>query len=246
VNAERILINPLGRTQSLVIIAVLLLFILNGGCSNEVSNVDYGGDPVAKIRAIESENTRLQSENQSKSEQLAVLNAKIPGGLSLGEREKRLDQREARLAQTEQGFVEREAELKVTEQATNEEVSQLGLARKEFVAEKEELLIQIGESKQITEHYDEIVQEKKDALTAERTASVRVGRFLTYVAVSGCVAFIAILLAITYAIRHRIECRHIEMAMDALIHANIPIESREQVAARLGRTLPNYPKDQLK
>ncbi len=211
-----------------------------------MSTAEFTGDPVAKIRALESENTRLQSENQAKSEQLAVLNAKIPGGLSLGELEKQLDQREARLAQTEQSFVEREAELKVTEQATNEEVSQLGLARKEFVAEKEELLIQIGESKQITEHYDEIVQEKKDALTAERTASVRVGRFLTYVAVSGCVAFIAILLAITYAIRHRIECRHIEMAMDALIHANIPIESREQVAARLGRTLPNYPKDQLK
>jgi hypothetical protein len=244
VNAERTLINPLGRMPSLAI-AVLLLYALSG-CSNEVSTAEFTGDPVAKIRALESENTRLQSENQAKSEQLAVLNAKIPGGLSLGELEKQLDQREARLAQTEQSFVEREAELKVTEQATNEEVSQLGLARKEFVAEKEELLIQIGESKQITEHYDEIVQEKKDALTAERTASVRVGRFLTYVAVSGCVAFIAILLAITYAIRHRIECRHIEMAMDALIHANIPIESREQVAARLGRTLPNYPKDQLK
>jgi hypothetical protein len=245
VNAERILINPLGRMPSLVI-AVLLLYALSGGCSNEVSTAEFTGDPIAKIRAIESENTRLQSENQNKSEQLAVLNAEIPGGLALGERENQLDQREARLAQTEQGFVEREAELKVTEQATNEEVSQLGLARKEFVAEKEELLIQIGESKQMTEHYDEMVQEKKDALTAERTASQRVGKFLTYVAVSGCVAFIAILLAGTYAVRHRIECRRIEMAMDALRHTNIPIEAREQVAARLGRTLPNYPKDQLK
>ncbi len=244
-NAERILINPLGRMPSLAV-TVLLLYALSGGCSNEVSTAEFTGDPIAKIRAIESENTRLQSENQNKSEQLAVLNAKIPGGLSLREREKQLDEREARLAQTEQSFVEREAELKVTEQATNEEVSQLGLARKEFVAEKEELLIQIGESKQMTEHYDEIVQEKKDALTAERTASVRVGRFLTYVAVSGCLAFIAILLAITYAVRHRIECRHIEMAMDTLRHTNIPIEVREQVAARLGRVLPNYPKDQLK
>ena len=243
-NAERILINPLGRMPSLAI-AVLLLYALSG-CSNEVSTAEFTGDPVAKIRALESENTRLQSENQAKSEQLAVLNAKIPGGLSLGELEKQLDQREARLAQTEQSFVEREAELKVTEQATNEEVSQLGQARKEFVAEKEELLIQIGESKQMTEHYDEIVQEKKDALIAERTASVRVGRFLTYVAVSGCLAFIAILLAGTYAVRHRIECRRIEMAMDTLRHTNIPIEVREQVAARLGRSLPIYPKDQLK
>ncbi len=243
-NAERILINPLGRMPSLAI-AVLLLYALSG-CSNEVSTAEFTGDPIAKIRALESESTRLQSENQAKSEQLAVLNAKIPGGLSLGEREKQLNEREARLAQTEQSFVEREAELKVTEQATNEEVSQLGLARKEFVAEKEELLIQIGESKQITEHYDEMLQEKKDALHAERTASVRVGRFLTYVAVSGCVAFIAILLAGTYAVRHRIECRRIEMAMDALRHTNIPIEAREQVAARLGRVLPNHPKDQLK
>ena len=244
-NAEKIPVNNLGRIP-LLAIAVLLLYTLSGGCSNEVSTAEFTGDPIAKIRALESENTRLQSENQAKSEQLAVLNAKIPGGLALGEREKQLDQREARLAQTEHSFVEREAGLKVMEQATKEEVNKLGLARKEFVAEKQELLIQIGKSEQMTEHYGELLQEKQEALVAERIASDRVGRFLTYFAVSGCVAFISILVAITYAFRHRIECRHIEMAMDALSHANIPIESREQVAARLGRTLPNYPKDQLK
>ena len=227
-------------------VTVLLLYTLSGGCSNEVSTAEFTGEPIAKIRALESENTRLQNENQAKSEQLAVLNAKIPGGLALGEREKQLDEREARLAQTQESFVEREAGLKVMEQATKEEVNKLGLARKEFVAEKQELLIQIGKSEQMTEHYGELLQEKQEALVAERIASDRVGKLLTYIAVAGCVAFISILVAITYAFRHRIECRHIEMAMDALSHANIPIESREQVAARLGRTLPNYPKDQLK
>jgi hypothetical protein len=224
----------------------LLLYTLSGGCSNEVSTAEFTGDPIAKIRALESENTRLQSENQAKSEQLAVLNAKIPGGLALGEREKQLAEREARLAQTQESFVEREAELKVTEQSTKDEVNKLGLARKEFVAEKQELLVQIGESKQMTKHYGEMLQEKRDALIAERTASDRVGKFFTYVAISGCVAFIAILLAGTYAIRHRIECRRIEMAMEALRHTDMPIEAREQVAARLGRSLPIYPKDQLK
>lgn len=243
-NLEGMTRTPSGSNlYSALIVSALCL--LNFGCGQEGASIDSITDPAAKILALENENTKLRSENQSRSEQLAVYNAQIPGGLALGEREKQMDEREARLAQSEKALVRRDSELNETERRIKEELKRLGLARQKFVAGKEELLIQIGESKQMTERYKEVQQDKNDALSGERMANLRVGEFVSYIAVAVSVAFLSVLLAITYSLRHRMECRNIEMAMEALRYANLPFETRAELAARLGRALPNYPKDRM-
>jgi hypothetical protein len=139
-------------------ITLHLVFVVCGlcgfnlGCDQGAASIASITDPVEKIHSLEDENTRLQSENQTKSEQLAAHNAKLPGGLALGEREEQLAQWEARLTQLEQALVRRGAQLEETERTTESDFKRLGLAREEFLTGKEELLVQIGESKQMTEH----------------------------------------------------------------------------------------------
>lgn len=215
------------------------LCLMNFGCSSEGASIDSITDPATKILALENENIKLQIENQNKSEQLAVHNAKVPGGLALGEREKKMDERESRLAQAEQALSRREAEVEHAERVIKEDLRKLGSARQEFVSGKEELLMQIGESKQITEQYAEILKDKNDALSGERMANLKIGEFVTYIIVALCVAFLSVLIAITYAVRHRMACQNLEMTLDALRM----VETRAELTARLGRTLPSFPKD---
>jgi hypothetical protein len=94
--------------------------------------------------------------------------------------------------------------------------------------------------------YEDVLQDKNDALSGERLANLRMGEFVKYISMAGCFAFIAILLAISYALRHRTACRNIEATMESLKCSNMPIEARAEIAARLGRSLPIYPKDRLK
>jgi TolA-binding protein len=241
VNAERILINPLGRIP-LLVIAVLLLYALSCGCSNEGSLVDYGGDPIAKVRALESENTRLQSENQNKSEQLAVLNAKIPGGLSLGEREKQLQQKESRLKELETRLQEQEGSLLQVESKLKEDRGKLQVDQKQFHSEKEERLIQIGEANQMVARYESVVKEKDDAVSAERLANQRVEEFVRCVTVAICVALAAVLFALTFVVRNRMQRKHIDSAMRTVEYGDLPLAMKEQIAHRLGRELPRLGK----
>lgn len=217
------------------------LCLMNFGCSSEGASIDSSTDPTAKILALENQNIKLQTENQNQSAQLAVHNAKVPGGLALGEREKQMDEKEARLAQAEQSLLRREAEVEHAERVIQEDLRKLTSARQEFVSGKEELVMQIGESKQITEHYAEILKDKNDALSGERMANLRIGEFVTYIIVALCVAFLSVLIAITYAVRHRMACRNLELTLDALKMG----ETRAELAAKLGRALPNYPNDRM-
>lgn len=219
------------------------LCLMNFGCGQEGASIDSITDPTAKILALENQNIKLQIENQNQSAQLAVHNAKVPGGLALGEREKQMDEKEARLAQAEQSLSRREAEVEHAERVIQEDLRKLGSARQEFVSGKEELLMQIGESKQVTEHYEEVLKDKNDALSGERMANLRIGEFVTYIFMALCVAFLSVLIAITCALRHRAACRNFEMTIEALKYANMPVEARAETAARLGRALPNHSRD---
>ncbi len=96
----------------------------------------------------------MREELQNKSEQLAVLNANVPGGLALGEREKQLEQKESRLKELETRLQEQEGSLLQMESKVKEDRGKLLAEQNQFHSEKEEHLIQIGEANQMIARYD--------------------------------------------------------------------------------------------
>lgn len=226
-----------------IVLGSLSLCHLNLGCGKdqtETSSGQEGAVSWAELHALAETNAVLQKENQLKAEQLAVHNAKIPGGLALGEREKQMDQREARLAQAEEALQLRESSVLEKERGIEEDRQELAVARQKFVVEREEMVQKIGEAKQIIARYEEVVREKNDALVAERQANLRVMAFVKYSILAGSGVCICGLLTILYFLRHRARQRDLDFAMTvrASHYAEIPSEPREPLGTRFGGNLP--------
>jgi hypothetical protein len=199
-------------------------------------------DPLARIHALEIDNSRMKDELQNKSEQLAVLNANVPGGLALGEREKQLEQKESRLKELETRLQEQEGALLQMESKVKEDRGKLQVDQKQFHSEKEERLIQIGEANQMVARYESVVKEKNDAVACEHLANQRVEEFVRWIMVVGCVASAAVLIAVTFVVRHRMQRRHIDAAMRTVEYGDLPLAMKEKIAHRLGRELPHLGK----
>jgi hypothetical protein len=199
-------------------------------------------DPIARIHALEIDNSRMKDELQNKSEQLAVLNANVPGGLALGERDKQLEQKESRLKELETRLQEQEGTLLQMQSKLKEDRGKLQVDQKQFHSEKEDRLIQIGEANQMIARYESVVKEKDGAVAAERLANQRVEEFVRGITVAGCVAFAAVLVAITFVARHWMQRRHIDAAMRTVEYGDLPLAMKEKIAHRLGRELPQLGK----
>ncbi len=199
-------------------------------------------DPIARIHALEIDNARTRDELQNKSEQLAVLNANVPGGLALGEREKQLEQKESRLKELETRLQEQEGSLLQMESKVKEDRGKLLAEQNQFHSEKEERLIQIGEANQMIARYESVVKEKDGAVAAERLANQRVEEFVRCITVAGCVAFASVLIAVILLVRLRMQRRHIDAAMRTVEYGDLPLAMKEKIARRLGRELPHLGK----
>lgn len=199
-------------------------------------------DPIARIHALEIDNSRMREELQNKSEQLAVLNANVPGGLALGEREKQLEQKESRLKELETRLQEQEGSLLQMESNLKEDRGKLQVDQKQFHSEKEERLIQIGEANQMVARYESVVKEKDDALAAERLANQRVEEFVRFISVAGCMALASVLIAVILLVRLRMQRQQIDATMRTVEYGDLPLAMKEKIAHRLGRELPHLGK----
>lgn len=180
----------------------------------------------------------MKDELQNKSEQLAVLNANVPGGLALGEREKQLEQKESRLKELETRLQEQEGALLQMESKVKEDRGKLLVDRNQFHSEKEERLIRIGEAKQMVARYESVVKEKDDAVAAEHLANQRVEEFVRFISVAGCMALAAVLIAVILLVRLRMQRQQIDATMRTVEYGDLPLAMKEKIAHRLGRELP--------
>lgn len=220
---------------------VLSLVIFNFSCQPSdplTDQLEVYTDPIARIHALEIDNAKMNDEVQSKSEQLAVLNASVPGGLALGEREKQLEQKESRLGELETRLQEREGSLLRIEAKLKEDRERFQAEQMGFNAEKDELVIQIGQAQQMISTYETLLKEKDEAVFAERVAHQKVEGFVRAVTVAGCVALAAVLIAVSLVVRHRMHRQYIDAAMQTVEYGDLPLAMKEQIAHRLGRELP--------
>ena len=199
-------------------------------------------DPIARIHALEIDNSRMREELQNKSEQLAIFNASIPGGLALGEREKQLEQKESRLKELETRLQEQEGSLLQMESRVKEDRVKLQVDQKQFHSEKEERLVQIGEANQMIARYESVVKEKDSAVAAEHLAHQRVEEFIRFISVAGCMALAAVLIAVILLVRLRMQRQQIDAAMRTVEFGDLPLAMKEKLAHRLGRELPQLGK----
>ncbi len=199
-------------------------------------------DPIARIHALEIDNARTRDELQNKSEQLAVLNANVPGGLALGERDKQLEQKESRLKELETRLQEQEGALLQLESRVKEDRGKLQVDQKQFHSEKEERLVQIGEAKQMVARYESVVKEKNDAVAAEHLANQRMEEFVRCVTVAICVALAAVLFALTFVVRNRMQRKHIDTATRPVEYGDLSPSIREQIVHVVVTSLPCAPK----
>lgn len=226
-------------TNWLLLVLMLVAFNLSCQPSNQLTDQpEVYTDPIARIHALEIDNARMKDELQSKSEQLAVLNASVPGGLALGEREKQLEQKESRLGEVETRLQEREGSLLQIEAKLKEDREKFLGEQMGFNAEKDELVIQIGQAQQMISTYETLLKEKNDAVAAERIAHQKVEGFMRSMTVAGCVALAAVLIAVSLVVRHRMQRQHIDAAMRTVEYGDLPLAMKEQIAHRLGRELP--------
>lgn len=230
------------QLRQCIVLLVLPLALLNFSCqpSDPLSDqLEVYTDPIARIHALEVDNARMKDELQNKSEQLAVLNASVPGGLALGEREKQLEQKESRLGELETRLQEREGTLLQIEAKLKEDREKLQEEQKGFSFEKDELVVQIGQAQQMISTYETLLKEKNDAVGAERVAHQKVEGFVRSMTVAACVALAAVLIAVSLVVRHRMQRQHIDAAMRTVEYGDFPLAMKEQIAHRLGRELPH-------
>jgi uncharacterized coiled-coil protein SlyX len=103
----------------------------------------------------------MKDELQNKSEQLAVLNANVPGGLALGERDKQLEQKESRLKELETRLQEQEGSLlqmesKVKEDRGKLQVDQMKLPP--FFGQLVKLHLAVKNDRKGVQHYGKVPQ----------------------------------------------------------------------------------------
>lgn len=222
---------------------LLLVVLLHTSCSHDEQSMESLNDPQARIAFLENNVRRLNEEIALKSERLAIHDATMPGGLAMGEREEQLDQRESRVSASESQVDAAYAELQALREEMEREERALNLARQRFVEDKEELLIRIGNAEQMTERYEEVVQEKNSALANERNANLRAGEAMKYIAVVCGLCFLSMLLTFAYAGRLRTERKR----LDAVIHTTQLTSSSDVEALlssrRLGRIASKGPAD---
>lgn len=232
-------------TKSNWILLILALVATNLSCQSPNRLTDQPEvytDPIARIHALEIDNARMKDELQNKSEQLAVLNANVPGGLALGEREKQLEQKESRLKELETRLQEQEGALLQVESKLKEDRGKLQVDQKQFHSEKEERLVQIGEAKQMVARYESVVKERNDAVAGERLANQRVEEFVLGVTVSFCVALAAVLIAAILLVRLRMQRQHTDSAIRTGQNGDTQLAMKEQIVHVVVTSLPCTPK----
>ena len=84
-----------------------------------------------------------------------------------------------------------------------------------------------------------MVKEKNDAVAAEHLANQRVEEFVRCITVAGCVAVVAVLIAVSLVVRHRMQRQQIDAAMRTVEYEDLPLAMKAQIAHRRGRELPH-------
>lgn len=211
----------------------LVAFLLIGGCLSNIAcdtdtNIsDSPADFPDKTAALENEIRVLSKRNELQSERLAAMNAEIPGGLAMGEREKQLEQREVRLVTLEDELERLRVEANASTESLRQEAQNLSQERINFANRHRELLVQIGEAQQINERYDDIVREKENAILGERAANLRVDKAVRFVTFSCAVALLSCLIAFAYRARLTTERKRIETVVELTGYSALSNKSKK-------------------